>query len=90
MITGDISIETAIRAVAAVKNAMHDGANGAHKYPPDHWRTVPADEHIAHALAHVEGRWRFGQLLPPRTVDLEHAICRLAMALMLKDMIELK
>jgi len=76
-----VSLERA--AATAVRVALRDGANGAHQYPPDHWRTVPAAEHIAHALAHVQGRWRFGQCLPPRRVDIEHAIARLAMALTL-------
>ena len=54
---------------------------GAKKYPVGNWRLIPREQHINHALIHLVA------ILAKDTQDdhLEHAICRLMMAIATKE-----
>lgn len=55
-------------------------APGAVKYGEDNWRKIPAKDHLNHALTHV-----FAFLAGDGQDDhLEHAACRMMMALEIK------
>lgn len=62
------------RATLAVAAVLHEGAA---KYGPDNWRGIPVADHLNHAMTHVLA------MLAGDTSDdhLEHAACRLLMAL---------
>lgn len=61
----------------AIRQAMTDGQA---KYSNSEWRTlVNAEDHIAHAYAHLQGAK--GSYGPERLKHLQHALCRIAMAL---------
>ena len=54
---------------------------GAAKYGPNNWRSIPCEDHINHALVHL-----FSYLAGDRQDShLEHAACRALMALEMKD-----
>lgn len=62
------------RAVLAVAEVLEQGAR---KYGADNWRGIPEADHVNHALAHL-----FARLAGDASDDhLEHAACRLLMAL---------
>jgi hypothetical protein len=53
---------------------------GVEKYPRDNWRLISEEDHINHALTHI-----FAYMSENKQDDhLEHAFCRLMMALALK------
>ena len=61
-------------AVSAVSGVLRHGAD---KYGADNWRGIPTNDHLNHALAHV-----FSYLHGDTQDDhIEHAACRLLMAL---------
>jgi hypothetical protein len=53
--------------------ALKDGAG---KYPPGHWRTLPVEDHLEHVAKHVAAHLRGCR----QESHLAHAACRLAMA----------
>jgi hypothetical protein len=62
------------KAVLAVAKIVKYGLK---KYTPDNWRLIGREDHLNHALVHV-----FAYLAGDRQDDhLEHAACRLLMAL---------
>ncbi len=61
-------------ACLAVSNVL---SLGAEKYGEDNWRQIPASDHVNHALMHL-----FSWLAEDQQDEhLEHAACRLLMAL---------
>jgi hypothetical protein len=51
--------------------------HGADKYGDNNWRGIPVDDHLNHAMVHV-----FAYLAGDKQDDhLEHAACRMLMAL---------
>jgi len=65
----------------ALVRALEDGK--AHGYT-DEWCTwLSADDHLAHAYTHLQGAR--GSTQPDRLMHLQHALCRVAMALVRDD-----
>jgi hypothetical protein len=65
------------RAILAMAKVLSQGAN---KYGVNNWRSIPCNEHINHAMAHV-----FAFLGNDKQDDhLEHAFCRMMMAVATK------
>ncbi len=65
------------RATLAVAGVLHEGAV---KYGDDNWKGIPVREHLNHALTHI-----LAYLASDRQDQhLEHAACRLLMAVELK------
>lgn len=62
------------RAVLAVAAVLKEGAE---KYGDDNWRKIPISDHVNHALIHILAR----QAGDASDDHLEHAACRLLMAL---------
>jgi len=57
---------------AAWQAVVDSLSDGAHKYPANLWRNLPAGVHMEHAKAHLRHM---------SDEDIRHAICRLAMVL---------
>ncbi len=65
------------RATLAVAAVLHEGAE---KYGDDNWKGIPVQEHLNHALTHIFA-FLAGDI---QDKHLEHAACRLLMAVELK------
>lgn len=62
------------RAIFALAKTLHGGAE---KYGPGNWRLIPSRDHLNHALMHVYAHLAGDQ----QDHHLEHAFCRMMMAL---------
>ncbi len=62
----------------AVAKAMEDGFTHGYR---GNWKGQSAPLHLSHAFCHLEEALKHGVSGPEARTDIEHAICRLAMAL---------
>jgi len=66
------------KALAAVAQVF---AIGASRYARNNWRRIPENDHLNHAMMHI-----FAYMAGDRSDDhLEHAACRMLMALEMKN-----